>query len=131
MLHLESGLCESRMGIFEINTIAVHECSESDRYMILMEDDEDDGGLIEYLCPASACERQFPFMSALLQHSESLRCDIDRSQHGPLQIFLDFLKDRMANPTPAPNTNSVSDDSDKSDDPGAPLVLGDTVVTRR
>ncbi|PTB35590.1 uncharacterized protein TrAFT101_009368 [Trichoderma asperellum] len=84
VLHLEEGTCKPGIDVDVIDDLAT-DCYESHKYL------DNDG---DYKCPT--CAKYFRFMSGLLQHAESDSCDETlRWKHGPLAVFLRFLKTRV------------------------------------
>ncbi|KAL7911876.1 hypothetical protein GGI35DRAFT_301160 [Trichoderma velutinum] len=88
VLHLEVGCCPSGVDDEDIDNLA-GECRQWPRFL------NTESGL-RYRCPT--CGEKFKFMSGLLQHAESERCNEDLDEtYGPLAIFLRFLRSRLRN----------------------------------
>lgn len=84
ILHLEQGTCASGVDLIDVNDYA-KACYTSDRYL------DNDG---DYCCPT--CKKYCRFISGLLQHAESDKCDETlRRKKAPLAIFLRFLEARI------------------------------------
>ncbi|PTB64816.1 hypothetical protein BBK36DRAFT_1123676 [Trichoderma citrinoviride] len=86
VLHLEVGRCQSGLSCDDIDRFAC-DCRQSPKFLV-------NGDELRYICPT--CEGTFKFMSGLLQHAESERCDENLDErYSPLAIFLRYLKSRI------------------------------------
>lgn len=83
VLHLEAGGCTSGADCDDVTTVAF-DCYRSSEYTTDNDDDDYD-----FQCPT--CGARFAFMSSLLQHAESDRCD-ETPERGPLAQFLRDLQ---------------------------------------
>lgn len=83
VLHMEVGNCPSGINTEKMEMIAGH-CHLWPRFLDRKKE-------FPYGCPT--CGERFRFMSGLLQHAESARCDENLDEHfGPLATFLRFLR---------------------------------------
>ena len=85
VLHLERGTCASGANLGDIHEAAYHTATLDDDYVT--PDRE-----LPFACPSCG---GFRFMSGLLQHVESERCDERLGWYGPLDNFLEELADRI------------------------------------
>ncbi|KAI5863407.1 hypothetical protein GGS23DRAFT_531950 [Durotheca rogersii] len=96
VLHLEAGTCASGTDNDFVTRVAF-ECHRFREYTFAEGSDcsSDFGrsGDRDFTCPT--CPSRFPYMSGLLQHVESDRCEEDLAW-GPLAQFLRYLEKRIA-----------------------------------
>lgn len=89
VLHLEySDQCDSGSDREFIGRVAI-QCYASKHYRNYSDNDD----YFPFECPD--CGVVFRYMSGLLQHAESDRCDVDMEPGTPLERFLRFLRQRL------------------------------------
>ncbi len=85
VLHLETGACASNVDCDWVDSVAF-ECYAAMYYT------SDQGGF-DFMCPT--CQVPFVYMSSVLQHAESNRCEECMTRGSPLWRFLRYLRSRF------------------------------------